>query len=524
MVFNLIEEFGLIYLQIFLLIKLGYRKFIFKGSRGSRKTTLIVKWIIKDMIADPQASAMVVMETKIQNSKATMREFDKWLQIYNDKKWDGFLKQWIKVDNQIEKSYKYHNNYGWIQEVQFIGLDELAKAGGAPLPNNYFKFFFLEEPAKSTDQFGLDTEAKRERYDNINTFRLTALRHFSNAKKFEWETKKQFQKRTKNLGLTEFYALNPYNEEEPILEKFNKFLPDDQQRLEKKGYDYFINKEDKEVYMTSNYRLNKFLPKEWHEEMERIKKDNYEYWKVVGLGMTGRPINTAYSDIWHILTSYQNQKPANHVKFNNFRLAIDVGNGGKGKMSLTLLVKTFSGVWLPREEWDSQNWTYKKKWDGEQLAIEMLIKIKEWEMKYPEMQKNPRILVMDNDIYYRDIFKKAYETFISNNGKIETFLQIELFKDKYLSIYTNEERLILFHYMFASRNFQIFDDFTPKIWSQFKNVRTKENGKVIDGNDDLRQAVEIGMFDKIMETLQTDYYNGIIMDKHIKNLIEKSMK
>ncbi len=521
--FDNLEEFGIIYHFILLQIQLGFYKFIFKGARGSRKTTVIVKWMIKTMIKDPQASMIVVMDTKVRHSKTTMREFDKWIDYYDRHKWKGFAKQWTKVDSNLEKVYRFERN-GHMQEIQFLSIDELAKAGGAPLPLNYFRAFWLEEPVSSKEQYGADMDKKREEYDGIKTLNLTVLRHFSNVHKFDWENQEDFEARTKNLRFIQFYSFNPYNEDEPLLEDFKKFLPDNEEKLKKDGFDYALNEEKKEVYMTSNYLLNKYLPDEWNDEMEEIKQTNYEYYKVVGLGMNGKPIDNTYADIWDIIVEedHKYRRPAYKYNYINFRLAIDVGNNGTGNMSLTLLGKLDTGVWIPIEEWDDENWRKKHKFDSDEIALYMIGKIKEWENKYYQMKKQPRVVIMDNDIHFKSVFLAATKRFNENSSnKLKTTFKLFLFKEKYLKDYKNEDRIPIFKYMYSSRRFMISENWTPKIYSQFKNHRTNERGKVIDGADDLRQAVEMGMYDKIPDVIGSEYLEGRVLDKSVVDFIKR---
>jgi len=104
----------------------------------------------------------------------------------------------------------------------------------------------------------------------------------------------EIQKKKKFLKI---FTFNPYNEEDELLKGHNELLPDNREELSINGFQMLADEETKKVYMTTNYRINPFLGPAFLTFMERTRLLGGEDEKVLNLGMTGSPINTAYSDI-----------------------------------------------------------------------------------------------------------------------------------------------------------------------------------------------------------------------------------
>ncbi len=489
----------------------AYYKFIFKGSRGSAKTTFAVQFIIIDMLIDPQANWFVIMENKVQHSDTTMLEFKEWIDKI-DEKWLGFANKWEKSDGQSIKEWRFRHN-GNYQKIKFIGLDEAGKGTITPPAGGYWKGFWVEEVVSSNEQFGADMEKKKEKFDVLNTLKASSIRFFNRCKDKEKQNKLRF---------LEFWTFNPYNDEEPALEKFNKFLPDNFEKLSIYGWDYYKNEEDKEVYITSNYLVNQHLPEEFIRLMERTAKEQTGAWKTIVYGITGSPINTVYSDVMHIIDKNNQIVPRynqiGYTGFSDFAILLDVGNGGEGQMALGLMGRKLDGTWLPLREWSSKKYVEKNGFDSEKLAIAMWNIIRKWNKEYADFGKPKLIpIIMDNDPHFKVVFEKAFKV-IDTNWKNK--FKIHLFTEKHLKGWKNEKRPLPIKHLITTGYWTIYKQLTPMYYSQLKSTKTNKNsGKILDGNDDIRQMFELGLFFVAREIGMYEFQNKKVMDKDMKEFI-----
>lgn len=515
-----ILEYGPVYAKVFNLIKEGFNIFVFKGSRGSMKTTKIIKFILNEMILDPQTSVAVVMRNRNDHSKTTMREFDKWI-VKKDKKNPGYAARWRKVDSQVDKVMFYHHN-GHNQEIRFLGIDELSSAGDSPLPNCYYKILWLEEPVSSKEQFGIDEEKKEETYDSINTFKLTILRHFNQYRRLKFESDEQWDLRSKTEPeLIQFFSFNPYNSKDPLLKNFNKYNPDEEKQLSKFGYSLTTNEELKEVYFTTNHLMNPFLPKQFIKELERYKKEDPDYYRTVGLGMNAMPPNSTYSRVWKTILKYQNYSKPTH--FKNFVIGIDAGGGSNGLTAMVLVGKSLNDKWYFLEEWDEDEYRkeLKGEWNPDKIALLMVAELNRWELEYKDLNKNIRPIAMDLDRNFKQIFINA----IKRHHKIKpnalfTKFRIILFLKKFYKEYSPEERILPISHAFGTGQLILNEKWTPKLFRQFEEHRM-EKGKVVGGNDDMRNAAEMAICDIVFEMVKYDFYKGKLMDNWVLDIIER---
>lgn len=487
----------------------GYNKLIFKGSRGSAKTTFAVQYIILDMLLDNQSSWFVIMENKVQHSDTTMLEFKEWIDRI-DLMWSGFANKWEKSDGQSIKEWRFRHN-GNYQKVKFIGLDEAGKGTITPPANNYWRGFWVEEVQASDEQFGADMEKKAEKFNVLETLLASSIRYFNRAKEG-----KEF------LRFLQFLTFNPYNDEDPVLEGFNKNHPDDEIKLRIYGFDYKLNREEDEVYITSNYKVNPYLPQEFLRFMERTERLRIGAWKTICLGMTGSPINTVYSNIFHIMDANQKKKTIYNTKgytgFKNFLINIDVGNGGDGEMTIGLLGKRLNNNWVDLAEWGSGDYEKENGFDSEKLAIKLWEVIAEWNDHYIDFKKmNFVSIVMDYDPHFKAIFKKAF-AHIEKQWKIK--FKVSMFKDKFQKVFEKEKRPALVRYLISNGSLEIYKKYTPKTYSQLRATKKGKNGKIMDGNDDHRQRLMMGVFYIAKEIGRQEFAQNKLFDKDMLEFIK----
>ena len=490
--------------------KEGYKKFVFKGSRGSAKTTFAVQYIIFDMLLNNQSSWFVIMEKKVQHSDTTMLEFQRWITIIEEI-WPGFSNKWEKVDGQSVKEWRFRHN-GNFQKIKFIGLEEAGKGTITPPPNNYWAGFWVEEVQASSEQFGANMTKKAEKFNVLETLKASSTRFFSVAGK----------EKEKTLRLLEIWTFNPYNGEDPALENFNLYHPDNESFLKKTGFDFHKEKDLREVYITSNYLVNPYLPPAFIEFMEETIKRKIGAWKTIGLGITGSPINTVYSDIMGFIknqqTNYLPYKEIDFVGFTGFMIQIDVGGGGKGETAIGLMGRNLKGTWINLEEWGSHTLEYEEGFDVKKIVFKLWEVIKGWEDKYYDIRKmkNPILIVMDNDPHFKVLFEDAFNNL---NRKWLAKYRTKLFIEKYLKSYKNERRPAIIKYLITSGYLEIYKSFTPITYQQLKATKFTEAGKIMDGYDDHRQRMEIGAYFIALDCAKKEALNKKLFDKDLIQLI-----
>lgn len=496
------------YQKVFGWIEEGFYRFIFKGSRGSAKTTFAIQFIILDMLLDNQASWISIMENKVQHSDTTMLEFKEWIDKI-DILWSGFANKWEKSDGQSIKEWRFRHN-GNYQKVKFIGLDEASRGTINPPSKNYWAGFHIEEVVSSDEQFGFDKEKKMEKFKSLETLRGSASRFFN-----------KISKEKQDKRFLEIWTFNPYNEEEPALDNFNKFHPDNELELKKYGFTYNTNKDLGEVYITSNYLVNPYLPPEFIRYIDGVIKRGGADERTIAWGMNGSPINVLYQNIFHILDKTQLQKVNYNEKgytgFKNFMICIDVGNGGEGQMTIGLMGKNLHNKWISLAEWGSGEWEKANGFDSEKIAIQLWRVIKEWNTHYVDFRSMGFIpIVMDYDPHFKATFQRAF-SYVEAQWK--TQFRLNLFKEKYLTAWKNEKRPRIIRYLISTGMLEIYKKYTPIYYSQLKSAKRGKNGKIIDGNDDYRQAFELGAFHIAREIGLKEIESKKLFDKDMVEFI-----
>lgn len=500
------------YMQLFHWIEERYNRFIFKGARGSVKTTICVQYILISMMLDPQANWFAIMENKVQHSDTTMLDFKHWIDVI-DLLWIGFAKKWEKSDGQSIKEWRYKHN-GNYQKIKFIGLDEAGKGTISPPAGGYWKGFWVEEVQASDEQFGANMEQKEKKFDVLNTLKASCIRFFNRCKDLE---------KQKTLKFLELYSFNPYNDEDPILKEFNEFHPDNEEELMTYGFSFKKNRDRDEVYITSNYLVNPHLPEEFVRLMERTARLKIGAWRTICYGFTGSPINTVYSNIYHLTDKLQEKTPhllksKSYTGFKNFMIAIDIGNGGKGETTIGLLGKKLSNQWVALEEWGSKEYEDRYGYEADKIIHLLWKEIKKWKEHYVDWSKMKSIpIVMDYDSNFQSLFDKGYDK------SIGTKFRSIMFKEKYKTSWKNERRPAVVRNLITTGQLELFKEFTPKTYSQWRSTKADKNGKVMDGNDDFRQMLEMGLFHIAKEVGTFRLNTGKLVDKDMINFMRNNV-
>lgn len=491
------------YLEMFNYIDSGFDYFIIKGSRGSAKSTSVIQFVLIDMISDNQASWICIMEQRVQHSDSTMIDFEKWINEI-DKIWYGFKELWTKTDSQTSKRWTLRMN-GHEQIIKFIGLDEASKGTTHAPVGGYWSGYWVEEPVSSDEQFGADQEKKSEKYKALVTLEGSCSRSMT-ILPMEIQKKKKFLK---------IFTFNPYNEEDELLKGHNELLPDNREELSINGFQMLADEETKKVYMTTNYRINPFLGPAFLTFMERTRLLGGEDEKVLNLGMTGSPINTAYSDIIWKLNEIDEKPKIHNVKgycqFINFMILIDIGNGGKGQMVIGLFGKTYDGTWIPLDEWGSYKSRHGKQFDSEKEIFKLWNVIKKWNDHYVDFSKMSDIpIIMDYDIHFFPLFKNGFKEI---DAEWNTSFRVSMFSEKYKQVWENTKRPRVVKYLITTGMIEPYKAYTPQFISQIKSTKFDKNGKIMDGNDDFRNMFEMGIFHIAREIGLKKLNEGKLLDK-----------
>ena len=504
------------YQQIFTWVEEGFKKFIFKGSRGSGKSTFAGQFIVIDMLLDYRFNWIVIMENRTQHSDTTMQELKDQISEV-DKSWEGFKSKWEFSDGSVKKEAVFRHN-GKVQVVKFIGLEE-AKRGTFKPPANYgvWRGFHIEEPATSDEAFGMNVEKKREKFAVLKTLRGSVMRYFIRLSKEEQQ----------RINFLELWTFNPYNDEDPALDNFNKYHEDNKLELMKYGFTFKKQEELKEAYITSNYLVNPFLPPQFITDViEPALRIGGNDEKVLVWGMTGSPTNSIYSNIFHLLDlnkvdRFMEKTPPCDQKgftgFNNFLLNIDVGDGGDGAMAMGLTGELLDGTWIPLKEWTSNEWVKNNRFESDKLAVEMWVQIHKWTEYYIDINRlDTMTILMDNNPHFKAIFKRA-QGVVALDWKLN--FKLHLFKEKHLRVWKNEARPKVIKYLISSGIWKPYKALTPIYWKQLRSKKMGKNGKVMDGKDDVCDAFEMGLFFIAKEVGEKSFKEGKLLDKGMKEFI-----
>lgn len=498
------------YQKVFGWIDKRFKKFIFKGSRGSAKTTFAVQFIIINMLLDNQSSWFVIMENKVQHSDSTMLEFKTWIDII-DTMWSGFASKWEKSDGQSIKEWRFRHN-GSYQKVKFIGLEECSKGTITPPSKNYWRGYWIEEVVSSNEQFGSDMEKKAEKLSVINTLKGSTLRFFNRCKDEE---------KKKTLRFLELWTFNPYNDEDPALENFNKYHPDNEEELRKYGFTWKENREDDEVYITSNYLVNNHLPEEFIEYMKELERKKVGAWKTLVYGMTGSPINTVFSNIFHIMDNQQrtinfkNFISNGYVGFKKFFITIDIGNGGEGQTAMILWGHHLNGKDIPLKEFGTRKYENDNGYDVEKVILLLWDEITKWTKHFSDIKEKSIIpILIDYDKTWKILFEKGYSSF-----KGKGMFKIKMFNEKYKTAFKQEKRPAIVRNLITTNQILVSKELTPQLWKELRNLKTTKLGKLQEQGIDFWDSFNHRIFHKAKEVSLHNLQTNKVLDKDMQEFI-----
>lgn len=236
---------------------------IIMGSKGSKKSkTIAIRWM-KLLKQYPRACLLTT-----RNTATTLKD-----SVYADLKWAC---KRLRLDNEwnFKLSPLEATNKITGQKIFFRGLDDWQKIASITIddPNLILCWIWFEEA------FEMDKE---------ETYRNTRM-----------SIRGKLPDGYFNQSVASF---NPWNEQHFLVKKLINKLTPDEKILEEKGKQEIITEEEQEfeyqgkmtietvsqLFMITNYKLNEFLDKKDYARYEKLKKDDYENYKTVGLGMPG---------------------------------------------------------------------------------------------------------------------------------------------------------------------------------------------------------------------------------------------
>lgn len=248
---------------------------ILEGSKGSKKSkTIALRWMYL-LKKYPRACLLATRDTA-----ATLKD-----SVYADLKWAC---KKLKLDNEwdFKLSPLEATNKLTGQKIFFRGLDDWQKIASITIddPNLVICWLWFEEA------FELNKE---------ETYRNTRM-----------SIRGKLPEGYFNQSVASF---NPWNEQQFLVKKLISHLTPNEKELAEKGKQEIIVEDEQEfefqgqvvkqkvqqLFMITNYKLNEFLDIKDYARYEKLKKDDYENYKTVGLGMPGVSKGLIFRN-WHI--------------------------------------------------------------------------------------------------------------------------------------------------------------------------------------------------------------------------------
>ena len=521
------------YLKILTAIeKLGITEIWIGGSRISTKSWFACIFCISKMYVDRQASCVYVMWNKSDHSSRSMRVFDNVLHWMFGKTWPEAIKMWEKKDSPIDKRFIFRFEEETSQEVRFLGMEDLRGGTLEPLPNNYWAVEVVEELSKEGASNHEQSKKFKGAMERING---SYARFFANTDYIN----KNGEKIRRVEQIIKIRIGNFYDDSDPLLidfiEKHDsriKSEPKLLRQLEETGWVDTIDVPNKKMYITTNWKVaEKELGQSVVDSFMNLKRDNPERYKTDGLGLAGVIGDTIYSVSFSAITKINkkaNSQLTAPISYTNFRIGIDIGYGGRGQTAIALWGKTINHN--GKSCWDTlyAKAINGKDWKNDYLNIrEKMIccwkEIQKWEKIFPAMSNCGKIkITLDDDVLWQKGFAEASQEVPQNKGTYE----ISLFKEKYLKDFQNALRPFYFSPLFESGIFRLitryskepFIAFRSAMFDEEKTIKYKDRifRKVRDGNDDVRQACEMGIYDEIHNSINE---NGIIVSSYTNTLL-----
>lgn len=93
--------------------------------------------------------------------------------------------------------------------------------------------------------------------------------------------------------LIKVMTTNPWHAANPYIKYLDTNFPFSRVRLEKEGYQWKIIK--KELFHYANYRINPSISQQRIYNLEKMKAEDENEWKIISLGLPGVPKGGVYS-------------------------------------------------------------------------------------------------------------------------------------------------------------------------------------------------------------------------------------
>lgn len=228
-----------------------HRFIVLAGSRASKKSTFAAYQILRRLIMYDQCNALCIRNTGNTLKDSVYAEIEKIL--YNaERLGNTSLKDYFQFKVSPLEILFYRNGMknGKPQKILFRSMDKPDKIQSISVPQGYIQTILLEEAHEIDDEEG---------FDKIN---------FSiRANIPEGYPQQQF-----------IICMNMYSQRHWIYKRF------------------FVDTPKNAVALIKNYDLNEFLPADcaFFQEMEELKRRNYEKYKVFAGLSWGNAGNTVY--------------------------------------------------------------------------------------------------------------------------------------------------------------------------------------------------------------------------------------
>lgn len=463
----------------------GYYTQFFKGSRGYGKTQWAIEQQFKEMVMDENYSVFNIATTKNEHSDKLMKEWTDFLM-------SAGLVQDVHfriIDTQsIKRIFLFIN--GRNQQVRFIGLDETATAGtGRPDgPTSYFGFVYYDEITNAIEKNVVDFEDKRKKVKDGN-------RHFLGT--LIRQLPKDNSKYIKTL-----FTFNAPNKLDPLLDEFHNEeiggFDDDYEKLYGVGFQYSYSNEKakrKMFFLAGNFFINHLLSSQ-AKEVYTEYKDDFEYWKVMGIGMSGEPSDSYLRKLLRVVKSYQHFGfDIDYKKFNRFTFGLDVGNGNSPSALTLWGFNYFDKSWWLLRELEINKKNSIKQYNPDETTLGIIKKMKQWSEEIFSMRNNVIPCRVDNDRNFISLMMNSYNTFLLQSDGLPFTIEFENVKEKYQQKrFGRKLRPILWEYSLSGGRIKIFERLTPLTWRQLFSATLERNGEFSKGDDHNRESAEIGIY------------------------------
>lgn len=279
------------------LIGKGYKEFwnfkgryrVVKGSRGSKKSVTMTRWILINMLLHPKANTLVIRATEKSNRTST---FPVFIKNMFDEEPEGL--------GLNPAEWKVHLNTMTItrratgQEIRFAGLDDPHRLTSMGVAHGHLCWLWFEEASeiKNYQSIQILDQSIRGKLPPDLFYQLT-------------------------------FTFNPWTSFWAKTEFFDRCDPD----LPTYNEEFAKNC----LCITTTHHCNEFVDQSYHDLLESYKDTNPRLYDVVALGKWGVPGDLIFED-WEVLTieypeelvnSFADIRPESDRKERLFRAAKD---------------------------------------------------------------------------------------------------------------------------------------------------------------------------------------------------------